>query len=44
MTLKEITSGTVSGTVVIRVEKSKDGKALPKSQRNPKEALILWIK
>ena len=43
MTLKEIKSGTVSGTAVIRVEKLNDGKGLLKSQRNPKKALILLI-
>ena len=43
MTLKEIKSETISGTAVIRVEKSNDGNRLPKSQWNPKGALILRI-
>ena len=39
--LKEIKSEMVFGTAVIWAEKSNDGKGLPKSQWNPKEALIL---
>ena len=39
--LKEIKSGTISGTAVIRVEKLNDGKGFLGSQQNPKDALIL---
>ena len=43
MTLKEIKSRMVSGTAVIRVKKSNDGKGLLGNQQNTIEALILWI-